>query len=213
CGDVVSYGPEPNECVEKVSSLKDIKIVMGNHDAACCGLKELSWFNENAQAAIIWTSKVLTEKNRNFLKNLPNIYREENFILSHGSPKDPINEYLFTKKQFEENIGYFNECLCFVGHTHIPVVYQYNVRAGSGEFYLVSDAYVLTIAEDYRYIINAGSVGQPRDFDVRASFAMYDSAEGKIYFHRIRYDIGKTQSKMAKQSLPPFLIERLGIGR
>ena len=123
CGDIVGYGPEPNECVEKIKSIKNIKIIAGNHDRASVGLFDVNWFNDNTKAAILWTSSQLTKENKNFLRELPEKIIEENFTVVHGSPREPIKEYLIKPFDMQENLRFFETQICFIGHSHYPFVY------------------------------------------------------------------------------------------
>jgi len=191
CGDLVGYGPNPNECIEKIRHLEvttSAVVIAGNHDLASVGLKEISWFNEYAQAAILWTGKKLTAENINYLKSLPQIYQDENLTLVHGSPRDPIDEYLLNLKQARENLNFFSTEVCFIGHSHTPFFYQKNLEGE--EFYgnfLQKNPVSLTTR--MKTIINVGSVGQPRDGDPRAACAIYKLEKREIYLTRFEYNI------------------------
>ena len=204
CGDTVGYGPNPNECVEKIKSIKNIKIIAGNHDRAAIGLFDVNWFNDNAKAAILWTSSQLTEENKNFLKGLPEKIIEENFTAVHGSPREPIKEYLIKPSDMQENLQFFETQICFVGHSHYPFVYT-------------SEKSITKLQENEpieissKSIINPGAVGQPRDGDNRACFMILEGNE--ITFHRVNYDIKAVQKKMKIEKLPEYLVERLNYGR
>jgi predicted phosphodiesterase len=215
CGDIVGYGPNPNECIELIRDIFRLNIVIGNHDAACCGLKDITWFNEYAKMAIIWTRKNLSEPNRMYLITLPKILTlpEESITITHGSPREPIDEYLLEKDQFIQNLQYFTTKICFVGHSHVPVVFMHDLFTKVNAFAKPIEGEKIKIQENFKYIINVGSVGQPRDFDPRACCAIYDTKNQEIEFFRLDYDFTKTQEKMYKYRLPFFLIERLAEGR
>ncbi len=204
CGDIVGYGPEPNECIEKIKRLNDLKIVAGNHDRAAIGLFDVNWFNDNAKAAILWTSSQLTEESKKFLTELPEKIVEENFTAVHGSPREPINEYLIKPSDMQENLQFFETQICFIGHSHYPFVYTSN-----GIYTELRESESIQIVS--KSIINAGSVGQPRDGDNRACFMILEGNE--ITFHRVEYDIEKVQNKMREEFLPEALITRLSYGK
>jgi len=210
CGDIVGYGPNPNECIEKIRELNPI-VVAGNHDLASVGLKDISWFNEYAQVAILWTKSKLTPENADYLKSLSQIYQDENLTLVHGSPREPIDEYLLNLKQARENLNFFSTQVCFIGHSHTPFFYQKNVPGK--EFYgsfLQKNPVILT--PGMKTIINVGSVGQPRDGDPRTACAIYDLEKKEIYLARFEYNILPVQQKMFAANLPSYLIQRLSYG-
>lgn len=204
CGDIIGYGPNPNECVEKIKSIKNIKIVAGNHDKAAVGLFDINWFNDNAKAAILWTSSVLTKENKKFLGELPEKIQTENFTVVHGSPRESINEYLIKPSDMQDNLQFFETQICFIGHSHYPFVYTVE----NGITGLSTD---ITLQITSKSIINVGSVGQPRDGDNRACFLILE--DNKITFHRVEYDIEKVQTKMREKFLPEPLITRLSYGK
>jgi len=210
CGDIVGYGPNPNECIEKIRLLGSI-VIAGNHDLATVGLKDISWFNEYAQAAILWTKEKLTPENAEYLKSLPQTYQDENLTLVHGTPRNPIDEYLVNLRQARENIKFFSTEVCFIGHTHTPFFYQMNAQGEElyGNF-LQKNPVIL--APRTKTIINLGSVGQPRDGDPRAACAIYDAEKREIYLTRFEYNISDVQQKMLEANLPSYLIHRLSYG-
>lgn len=209
-GDVVGYGPEPNACCELIEKrTKDC--VLGNHDAGVLGRLDLSWFNSFAAEAIEITRKIIKKKHRNFLVSLPEIEKLCELILLHGSVKNPLTEYIFETHQAEQNFENFSEKICFVGHTHYPVVFEKDgelIREMVPHFQKK-----VKLKKGCRYIINPGSVGQPRDGDWRASYGIFDDEGLCFEFRRVEYDIEKTQRRMRKLDLPEFLIQRLTLGR
>lgn len=206
-GDAVGYGPNPNECLELLK--KRCKIMMaGNHDWGAVGQTNIDYFNEYAKAAIIWTREVLTEKNQGFIKALPIIknMKKENILLVHSTPKEPSAwHYLLTLWDAEMNFHYFEQRICLVGHSHQPFIIE---RLPSGE--MVTHRAEAVLGENERYIINVGSVGQPRDGDSRACYALIRG--NKVEIVRVKYNIEETQRKMRENDLPLSLIERLSSG-
>lgn len=201
CGDIVGYGPNPNECIDR---LKNAIIVAGNHDRAAIGMMDISQFNDRAKAAIQWTASSITEENKSFLASLPEKIEGENLTIVHGSPRDPINEYLLDMFSMSDNLGFFESQICFVGHSHHPFVYSDKggiTKVQSGE----------TAKITAKTIINVGSVGQPRDGDNRACYTILEGDQ--IKFFRCEYDIESVQKKMMEQNLPESLIARLPRGK
>lgn len=206
-GDIVGYGPNPNECVEIIKQLNPLHIIAGNHDWAACGLKDIMWFNEYAQKAIIWTWHTLKQENQIYLSELPKISSDSDITIVHGSPRDPLDEYILSQSQYEDLLPYLATGITFVGHSHIPFILNNN----SLKIIKNSSAFQLNPKE--KYIINSGSVGQPRDGNNNASCGIYDSKTREFKLFRIKYDYNLTQEKMRQHRLPPFLIERLAIGK
>jgi len=206
-GDIVGYGPDPNECVNITRKLSPLTICVGNHDRAACGLKEHFWFHEHARFALAWTSRVLTQENQIYLSELPKSAVFSEFLLVHGSPRDPVDEYLMMRRQYEENIPHMKNDVTIVGHTHVPLIF------GRDSIRALSAGERIVFEQGKKYIVNPGAVGQPRDGDSRASCALFEPETGYFELHRIEYDILKTQLKMRELKLPPYLIERLSWGR
>ncbi|OGW40011.1 MAG: hypothetical protein A2Y97_09700 [Nitrospirae bacterium RBG_13_39_12] len=207
-GDAVGYGPEPNKCIDLLEEKCKV-LLAGNHDWGALGLTDISYFNEYAKYAIEWTKEVLTERNSKTLKSflIKKEIKDDDMLLVHSTPKDPEEwHYLQTLWDAEINFHYFDNKFCFLGHSHQPLIIE---RFPSGE--LVAYRETVQIKEDCRYIINAGSVGQPRDGDPRACYAIID--DQKIEIVRIPFDVKKVQIKMRKELLPYPLIERLSKGR
>ncbi|MCL5023714.1 MAG: metallophosphatase family protein [Nitrospirae bacterium] len=206
-GDAVGYGPNPNECVALLKERCKIMLA-GNHDLAAIGSTGLEYFNEYAKAAILWTQSVLTEKNRRFLGTLPvkKHRNKENVLLVHSTPKEPEEwHYLSTLWDAEINFHYFSERICFIGHSHMPFLIE---RLPSGEMLTSTDKG--SLGKSARYIINAGSVGQPRDRDLRACYVAAD--DDAVEFVRVDYRREATQRRMHEFGLPRPLIEKLSEG-
>jgi len=207
-GDAVGYGPQPNECVELLKS-ECKTIIAGNHDWGVLGLTETWSFNEYARLALAWTNGVLTADNYEILRTAP--LKSEitvmNITLVHATPCEPEKwHYLLTLSDAEINFKYMHTDICFIGHSHRPFIIE---MSSSGEF--KTDKQKMRKTEGSRYIINAGSIGQPRDGDPRACYALVD--EDGIELVRVLYDILSTQKKMSDAGLPHMLIERLSYGR
>lgn len=207
-GDAVGYGPDPNECIDLLAANCKVRLA-GNHDRAAIGLTDISYFNAYARNAIEWTSGVITEKNKKILGPLPvrKELKTEDILLVHSTPKEPEEwHYLLTLWDAEMNFNYFGNRFCFLGHSHQSFIIE---KVASGELIPYKDS--VTIKDGCRYIINVGSVGQPRDGDPRACFVII--AGETIEIIRVPYDIRTVQEKMRKAHLPDMLIERLTIGR
>lgn len=213
-GDVVGYGPEPNACIEKLRGL-DPLCIAGNHDWAVLDRLDLEEFNPDARRAVLWTRDQLTPTNLDWLHTLPERVptQLEKFTLVHGSPRYAIWEYVLTPAVARLNFEYFDTPICLMGHTHVPVVYRHHadreVRTTFAEPLPENAPFVLNAD---RLMINPGSVGQPRDGDPCAAYAILDPDALTIAHYRIPYDIAATQAKMAEAHLPTRLITRLSYG-
>lgn len=207
-GDAVGYGPNPNECIDLLAGRCSI-FLAGNHDRGATGLTDISYFNLNARYAIEWTRGVLTEKAGKMLRSFPvkKEDRDKDVLFVHSTPKEPEEwHYLLTLWDAEMNFNYFDQKVCFLGHSHHPFIIE---RVPSGE--LVTYRETAYIQGNSRYIINVGSVGQPRDRDPRSCYAVIE--DGRVELVRVPYDIESVQDKMKKEHLPHALIERLSEGR
>jgi len=213
CGDIVGYGPEPNEVIERISGLPSLKAVRGNHDLAVLGRMDLQWFNDPAKAAVKYTQKVLTQSNLAWLKELPPTVEHEKFTVVHGSPRNTAEEYLVTVQQFHDNCAYYKASPCFVGHSHLPVCFLMKEPVSYVEAGTLGEMQQLRSPEGMRSVINPGSVGQPRDQDNRASCGIYDDEKRVFTLHRVEYDIGSVQEKILAAGLPEFLAARLNYGQ
>jgi len=208
-GDVVGYGPDPHQCIELLRQQKHI-CVAGNHDLAAIGKVDLDNFNPDASAACRWTAKQLTAKDTVYLHGLPWVIEKEDFTLVHGSPKEPIWEYLLSISNVKENFTRFHSPFCLVGHSHVPIVFKCD-EEGECSYSPFSPDIALVLGKQ-RLIINPGGVGQPRDGDPRASYAICDTETKMARLYRVPYDIGATQNRMARQNLPVRLVARLSHG-
>jgi len=208
-GDIVGYGPNPNECITLVKQNCSI-IIAGNHDYACINESETEYFNYFAKQAIFWTIEHLTDESYKFLSSLRLDYHVENVYLVHASPENPsLWNYILSIEQAIYNFSYFENKICFIGHSHIPIVFSETEDNG----YSISKETKFKINEDERYLINVGSVGQPRDLNSRAAYAVLDTIRNEYQLYRVTYNYLETQQKMVKNQLPQFLVDRLGNGR
>jgi diadenosine tetraphosphatase ApaH/serine/threonine PP2A family protein phosphatase len=205
-GDIVGYGPEPSACLALLREYPHV-CVAGNHDWAAVGMIDTADFNPDAAAACKWTAGRLTSSDKEYLQKLPRMETRGEFTLAHGSPRDPLNEYIFSALSAAGNFQSFGTEHCLVGHTHVPAVFS----DSEGGCRKASLPPVLQLGGG-RSIINPGGVGQPRDGDPRAGYAIYDEAERVIYSYRISYDIASVQKKMIEAGLPEFLSTRLSEG-
>lgn len=207
-GDIVGYGANPNECVEEIRQL-NCPTVIGNHDYVAVGKGDISYFNHFAREAILWTREQLNKENIKYLKNLPFTYREDSYLTVHSSPQYPEKwKYIMTIDAAFSNMKYFNEQFCFIGHSHIPCFFVMD-KDGNCE---LSPHSKINYKPEHRYLINVGSIGQPRDFNPKSSFILLDTDSHTIELKRTSYDIGKAQSKINKAGLPILLAQRLQDG-
>ena len=209
-GDLVGYGPDPNECVERVAALPNLRCVMGNHDAAALRQIEVDAFNPEARAALLWTQERLSAANLTFLESLPEMIEVDQITLVHGSPRQPVWEYLLDTRTATINFDYFETLYCFVGHTHLPVIYYLPDDQRMAHLIVPENTTQVTLAP--RAIINPGSVGQPRDRDPRAAYALLDMEDYTWEWHRVAYDIPSVQERMHQAKLPERHIVRLAAG-
>lgn len=208
-GDIIGYGANPKECIKIIRDLK-ILTVAGNHDWASSGKYSIEFFNPYARNGVIWTRKQIDNLEVDYLNNLGLVYKEDNFCIVHGTLVNPDQfGYLFELSDAQSSFEAMQqETLCFVGHTHSPIIFKKN----SGKITYVKDSNIV-IEPDNQYIINVGSVGQPRDGDNRACFCVYDSKERSVQIKRIEYDIQSAQLKILKAGLPSSLAHRLVLGQ
>ena len=211
-GDLVGYGAEPNAVIDAVRALAPVAVIRGNHDKAACGLDDGSNFNQVARFAAAWTNQQLTPDNREYLRQLPAgpTDIDGRLQICHGAPFDE-DHYIFDAGDAQQALEAASRQVCVFGHTHLPVIFTAN--AGRLAADIPDDALPsLAIDEATRYLINPGSVGQPRDGDARAAFGFYDDS-GSFEFKRVEYNIGAAQRRISAAGLPQSLANRLAIGR
>jgi len=211
-GDIVGYGPNPNECIERLRS-HDLQCIVGNHDWAVMSKVDVEEFNPDAQLSVLWTQEQLTPANMAYLESLPLSLVHGPFTLVHGSPREPIWEYILYPPIARLNFAHFGTPYCFVGHTHVPCLFRVWSEGEEQicEMERLPEGGPWPLGEG-RLIINPGSVGQPRDGDARASYVILDTEALTIEHHRVAYDIEHTQELMRQASLPQRNIMRLSYG-
>ncbi len=205
-GDVVGYGPEPNACVEKIMQLDNLICVLGNHDAAVLGRIDINAFNNEAKRSLIWQRGRLSEKSQLFLESLPDLRTLTNTTLVHGSPRNPVWEYIMDTNTASKNFSAFSTHACLVGHTHVPSVFQLNENNKTDlRFYAPN----IPVKIHEKFILNPGSVGQPRDRDSRAAYVLHDSEDDTWEFKRVEYDVERVQFEILQNGLPRLHAYRL----
>lgn len=209
-GDLVGYGPDPNRVIDMVRDLPNLQCIIGNHDAAAVKMLNLDTFNTEAKLVIQWTQNQLTPENHQYLVDLPEKTELEYVTLAHGSPRSPIWEYILDTRTATENFEDFYTPYCFVGHSHVPVIFYLGDEQIMANMILPDEFTRVTLTP--RAILNPGSVGQPRDRDPRASFGIFDADEHVWEYHRVEYDINGVQERMRQANLPKRHIDRLNIG-
>ena len=209
-GDLVGYGPDPNECVLRIRQLPDLVCILGNHDAAVLDQIDVTSFNPEARMVLQWTQQVLNPASIEFLHALPEKAVVDHVTLVHGSPRQPVWEYLLDTRTATLNFAFFETPYCFVGHTHLPVMYYLAEESRSARLNIPENFTQIVLAP--RTILNPGSVGQPRDRDPRAAYAILDMDEYSCEFHRVAYDIEAVQARMRTAALPERHIQRLSAG-
>jgi predicted phosphodiesterase len=208
-GDIVGYGPDPGECIELLRKYNPVCVV-GNHDLGAIDKLDLSSFNPAAAAACRWTAAQLKTSDIRYLESLPLTVTKGDFYLVHGSPAEPVMEYVMSTGIAEKNFSFFDSPYCLVGHTHVPLAFKQAETLCSSISLSPNIGLVLGA---HRMIVNPGGVGQPRDGDPRASYAIYESEGSILRLYRVPYDINSTQDKMVQAGLPMPLISRLESGR
>jgi diadenosine tetraphosphatase ApaH/serine/threonine PP2A family protein phosphatase len=216
-GDIVGYGPHPNQCVERLRQFDEHVRVAGNHDWAALARINIDDFNPEARKMVRWTQHELDEPGRAYLADLPDKPIERaDYTITHASPREPIWEYINSVSLAQANFEHFASPFCIVGHTHVPRVYRLAADLADGRPVCTAHSPVydqdVVLSGKHRLIINPGSVGQPRDSDPRASYALLDTEEHIWRFRRIPYAYEVTQAHMRKAGLPERLIARLTYG-
>jgi predicted phosphodiesterase len=209
-GDVVGYGPNPNECVAALRE-RSRHAVLGNHDLAAVENFGVESFNQAARAAIGWTQSVLDDASREWLNSLPYELRLPDFLLVHGAPVNYF-EYILDKDGAARAFDRTDARIVFVGHTHIAECWSRDPEGKIGHKHMQRGG-DLTLEENTRYIIDVGSVGQPRDLNPQACFVRYDPAARRVEWVRYEYPIAEVQRKMREVGLPTYLVDRLNVGR
>lgn len=199
-GDLVGYGPDPNECIEILRSLPNLTCLLGNHDAAAIDQIALEAFNRDARLNIQWLQSTLKPENKDFLMSLPERQVVREVTLTHGSPRNPVWEYLLDSGSAAENFFFFDTQLCLVGHTHIPLIYTAHPESDRIERQILRPGDPVRL--NGRAILNPGSAGQPRDHDPRAAYAIFDPEAYTWESLRVDYDISSVHDRIIRAGLP-----------
>lgn len=209
-GDIVGYGANPKECIAEVQRVAHESLA-GNHDHAAVGLTSIAYFNPIAREAVMWTTGTLDENERSYLANLRlSVSIPNTMFLVHATPVLPEAwNYIMSIDDARQNFTAFEEPICFLGHSHSPI----GIGMGPEGTLTVHEENPLLLAKERRYIINVGSIGQPRDGDWRACLVVYDDETSCVEFIRLEYDCTSTQEKILRAGLPEFLAQRLQYGR
>ncbi len=214
-GDIVGYMANPNECVRLI---KNYDCIQGNHDCTVVYEEDLDWFNPVAKEALIWTINELTDKNKDILRSLPltKIYKEEDFTITHGTLNKP-EEFLYLDGTFEAQRSFelMETQLLFIGHTHVPKYFILHRNDSSENIEMISEINYkqeVQLQENKKYIFNIGSVGQPRDYNYKSCFVIYDTDMKTVKYIRRSYNVRKTAKKVKNNHLPKFLYKRILIG-
>jgi len=210
-GDLVGYGPNPNECIERVQDFSHISLA-GNHDWAALGKLNLNSFNADAREANEWTQLELAPAAREYLSEIPTHMEKNGFYMAHASPREPVWEYILDANLAYANFAHFSTSMCLVGHTHVPLIFELDEQRQRCETLIPPFQGPVELGPR-RMILNPGSVGQPRDGDPRASYAILDVENMTWEFRRVAYAVEITQERMRARGLPRRLIERLEMGR
>ncbi len=209
-GDVVGYGPDPNECVDLLRELPHLCLA-GNHDWAALGRLDVGTFNADARQVVTWTQEQLTPASRDYLEALPTTFVLGDYTLAHGSPREPVWEYILDPLVAALNFSHFETAYCLVGHTHLPIIFRLASDQGDCEA-LPPDYHQPFQLNGMRQIINPGSVGQPRDSNPEAAYAVLDVKRGVWEHRRVWYDVKEVQARMRARNMPDRLVARLEHG-
>ena len=228
-GDITDYGPDPHECLQKVRQLEAVSVI-GNHDYAVIGkLDYVREFPPSIALITAWSCRQMTSEDLEYLRGLPATLVIGKFTLVHASPRDPIWEYVFSEDLAQENLSHFQTRYCLLGHTHVPLFFDFKNDNETGSSKqnqrLMSHAewhqalrqnrrgeIIINLSED-RLMINPGGIGQPRDGDPRAAYALYNSDDATVELRRVEYDVAATQKRMLAAGLPESFSARLAEGR
>jgi len=209
-GDIVGYGPEPSACIDIVRDLGCV-VCMGNHDAAVLGILDTAYFNNFARAAIHWTRGQLRQSDLDYLRSLQLVVQRPLYTVVHGTLHMPDQfGYVVSSVEARDSLQLQQTFMCFVGHSHVPAIYMQRAQ-GQLDVVFQSEAEV-SVANHARVLMNVGSVGQPRDEDPRATYAIYDSTTKIAAIRRVKYDIAGVQRKLRQAGLPEMLAHRLSLG-
>lgn len=208
-GDLVGYGPDPVACIQRVSETADV-VLAGNHDHAASGLLPIDRFNRDAKAALQWTRTQLDDKSKAYLRSLPLVYENGTLMAVHATPEAPEKwRYIMREMDIKTNLDLLELPICVIGHSHVPGIF---VKDATGDLYVHHEP-ELEFKEGSKYLINIGSVGQPRDGIPKSAYGVMDMDAGTYALKRVGYDVKTVQKKMAGEGLPASLIDRIAFGR
>jgi predicted phosphodiesterase len=214
-GDLVGYGPQPNECVEILRArAPHFVCIAGNHDRAALGRLDTGDFNHDASAAVLWTSQQLTPTNRSYLDTLLDVETSGRFYLAHGSPRHPIWEYVVSFSVARDNLALLPEetPYCLIGHSHLPLVFVEGAKPDDNPTVETPEPGTPFALGEKKLLINPGSVGQPRDGNPAASYLILDAEPLTVTYRRVAYNVEETQALMRERGLPERLAKRLTYG-
>jgi diadenosine tetraphosphatase ApaH/serine/threonine PP2A family protein phosphatase len=213
-GDLVGYGPDPNAVIERVLELRPVAIIRGNHDKVACGLEQAEGFNNVAKSAAHWTLDVLSKANLDWLAALPVGPHDVNDVIQicHGAPFDE-DAYIFDELDAVRALKVSTRPLCLFGHTHYPVIFELSDNAFEMMGPAAAGSMQIQMRNGSKYLVNPGSIGQPRDGDPRAAYAIADTTERRVELFRLKYPVEETQAKIINAGLPEVLAQRLAVGR
>lgn len=208
-GDAVGYGANPNEVVELIAAECDV-CIMGNHDACALGQTQIAYFNSYAKQALEFTMSILDPKSVQLISEYETIGQIDEILFTHATPSRPTEwNYCISPVQAAREFERFDTQACFIGHSHFPMIFS---RNGSENVGLLPPSDV-ALEPDHKYLINVGSVGQPRDGDPRSCYVYFDTETRELTYRRVSYDIESAQKAMTGRGLPEYLIERLARGK
>lgn len=208
-GDLVGYGADPHACIKEMKALGPKELIAGNHDRGSLDLLDIGYFNEYAAEAVIWTKGVLGKEELDYLGSFRLIYESDKFTLVHGSLEKPEDfNYIMDEDEAYRTMKLMNTAICFVGHSHAAGIFH--SAGGRAAFAAAPD---IKIEQGNKYVVNVGSVGQPRDGDSRAAYAIYDEEASAVEIRRVAYDVKAAQRKILDAGLPGWLASRLAEGR
>jgi diadenosine tetraphosphatase ApaH/serine/threonine PP2A family protein phosphatase len=209
-GDIVGYGAQPSECVDAVREITN-SVIAGNHEYAVCGKMGLEFFNAYAKEAIEWTQKQLAEDKLSYLRDLPLVQRIDSFTIAHSTLHAPeAFGYIETLYSAHMSLSFLDDQVCFVGHSHIPITFVLDLTQKTLTYTMDEE---IRLAPDHKALVNVGSVGQPRDENPKACYAIYIPEEGLVQMHRVEYDAAAAAQKIRDAGLPEVLSSRLIMGR
>lgn len=209
-GDIIGYGPEPNECIQVVKKLPGLVCVLGNHDTAALGRINTLLFNQEAQQSMTWLKANLTDESIKFLEGIHEKEVLELATLVHGSPFNPVWEYILDPYIAKSNFQHFSTPFCFVGHTHQPIICS--LKKDNEQLMWKQPKFGFEYVFEEKTILNPGSVGQPRDYDPRASYGLFNTETKSWKVKRVEYDIATAQDKIIQKKLPTRHAQRLSGG-